>query len=101
MEASAPGPRRSSHRLTARPYSNAGSAETSISIYLSIGSTFFAISHSPKQMELVTQLRKFSHPQVDIVGEDADKVPYQQYKVEEIEWSRFRQFGRRVESGLA
>src|SRR5271167_3037747 len=57
MEASAPGPRRSSHRLTARPYSNAGSAETSISIYLSIGSTFFAISHSPKQMELVTQLQ--------------------------------------------
>src|SRR5271169_5917703 len=62
MEASAPGPRRSSHRLTARPYSNAGSAETSISIYLSIGSTFFAISHSPKQMELVTQLPAMLFP---------------------------------------
>jgi hypothetical protein len=46
-------------------------------------------------------IRRFTHPQVDVVGEDADEVPCRQYEVEETEWSRFRQFARRIESGLA
>jgi hypothetical protein len=46
-------------------------------------------------------IRKFTHPQVDIVGEEQDEVPYQLYKLQAAEWSAFRKFCGRMESGLA
>ena len=52
------------------------------------------------QQDWELALRKFSHPQVDYVGEGPDEVPYRLYKVEEREWSAFRKFCARMEAGL-
>src|SRR6185437_13773429 len=57
MEASAPGSRRASHRLTASFLSNAGSAEPSIPICLSSApTTFFTICRWTVEMHLVPRL---------------------------------------------
>ncbi len=57
------------------------------------------IADNHKNWELA--VRKFSHPQVDIVGEDQDEVPYYLYKVTDGEWSVFQKFCGLMESGLA
>jgi hypothetical protein len=48
-------------------------------------------------------IRKFSHPHVNIVGDEEgqEEVPYRLYEVEERQWSAFQQFTRRIESGLS
>jgi Apea-like HEPN len=46
-------------------------------------------------------VRKFSQPQVDVIGEDEAEVPVRQYDVGQVEWRIFLQFVRRVEAGLS
>lgn len=70
-----------------------------LSLYSPVCFDVPVVVDNEKKWELA--IRRFTHPQVDVVGEDADEVPCRQYEVEEIEWSRFRQFARRIESGLA
>lgn len=45
-------------------------------------------------------IRRFTHPQVDIIGEEQDEVPYHLYKLQKAEWPAFRKFCRLMESGL-
>lgn len=70
-----------------------------LSLYSPVCFDVPVVADNEEKWELA--IRRFTHPQVNVVGEDADEVPCRQYEVEEIEWSRFRQFARRIESGLA